>query len=282
MRRSRSRVEVVRSRNGIDKLTVLHCSNNVVAGCRDLVVKVSANLEMAARDVTMGSHVAVRDGPALAPVGELVEDDGFAVSVWPYCKPGTPPDDADHNAASALAALHVAMAEPPVALPALIERFTAVASCSRTPPPPARWGTGIGRCSRLRSSRSSPTRSARLCCTRSPTTATGSFATDRRSTSTSKRPASVRSNGTWHTFQTMSRCRSGLTTTFASGQRSNSGSQPALRWPAGATSPRGRGMSRCGGTPIITSLASDSEWHSRRSSRRVCQGHVEVPTAATP
>jgi Ser/Thr protein kinase RdoA (MazF antagonist) len=126
MRRSRSRVEVVRSRNGIDKLTVLHCSNNVVAGCRDLVVKVSANLEMAARDVTMGSHVAVRDGPALAPVGELVEDDGFAVSVWPYCKPGTPPDDADHNAASALAALHVAMAEPPVALPALIERFTAV------------------------------------------------------------------------------------------------------------------------------------------------------------
>jgi hypothetical protein len=109
----------------MDELMVLHCSNNVVARCGDLVVKVSTNLEMASRDVTTARHVAVRGGPALAPVGELVEDNGFAVSVWPYCKPETPPDDADHNAALALAALHLAMAEPPVALPTLIARFTA-------------------------------------------------------------------------------------------------------------------------------------------------------------
>ena len=84
---------VARAHGWREDLDLLHQSNNVVARCGELVFKVSTRLEMAERDAVVAAHAAARGGPALAPVGDLVEEEGFAVSVWPYCQDlphGTP------------------------------------------------------------------------------------------------------------------------------------------------------------------------------------------------
>src|SRR5438093_1057296 len=59
----------------------MHQSNNVVARCGELVFKVSPRLEMAERDAVVAAHAAARGGPALAPVGDLVEEEGLRVGV---------------------------------------------------------------------------------------------------------------------------------------------------------------------------------------------------------
>lgn len=118
---------VARDNGCTDDLDLLHHSNNVVARCGDLVFKVSTHLGMAERDIVVAAHAAARGGPALAPICELVEVQGFAVSVWPYCEGASQSDEDDADAAQALVALHASLVGAPIALPRLAERFEAIA-----------------------------------------------------------------------------------------------------------------------------------------------------------
>ena len=111
-----------------DELEVLQCSNNVVVRGGALVFKVSTDFDKAAREVGVAAHAAGRGGPVLRPLGEPAHEQGFAVSVWPYCQPGPAPRDPDRDAASALVELHAAMHGVPLTLPTLRDRFAASAS----------------------------------------------------------------------------------------------------------------------------------------------------------
>jgi hypothetical protein len=118
---------VARHHGCMGDLVLLHHSNNVVARCGELVFKVSTHLGMAERDAVVAAHAAARGGPALPPAGDLVEEQGFAVSIWPYCDDAPQADEDDQDAAAALVVLHASLVGAPIALPGLAERFVAIA-----------------------------------------------------------------------------------------------------------------------------------------------------------
>lgn len=104
---------------------VLHRSNNVVARFAGVVVKVSTDVAMAERDVTVASHVSDIGGPAVPPLRGLIVDGDFAISLWPYV-----PDHAgsEWEPGEALRAVHRALVGIGVDLPRLGCRFEETAA----------------------------------------------------------------------------------------------------------------------------------------------------------
>ena len=90
-----------------------------------MVLKVGTELARIGREVEVALHARRAEGPVLEPLAGPIQSGRFAVSAWPYRAADPRPVD-DEAAATALAALHLSLAETPVHLPTLGERFKEV------------------------------------------------------------------------------------------------------------------------------------------------------------
>ncbi|MEN3357804.1 MAG: hypothetical protein V7637_1786 [Mycobacteriales bacterium] len=128
----------------VDDAVVLHDSNKLTVRLLpcDVLARVAPaahqvaqfEIELAQRLAGSGSPVAALD-PRVEP--RVYERDGFAVTLWTYCEPATPPAVSPAGYAGALGRLHAGMRQLDVATPHFTDRVEEarqlVASRDHTP-----------------------------------------------------------------------------------------------------------------------------------------------------